>query len=51
MSPLKVLSRGYAITMKEDGSLVKRASELKPDERVALRYSDATAYARIEEVP
>ena len=51
MSPLKVLSRGYAITMKEDGSLVKRASELKPDERVTLRYSDATAYARIEEVP
>lgn len=38
MSPLKVLGRGYAIARKEDGSIIKEASDVKDGECIAVRF-------------
>ena len=47
LSPYGVLSRGYAIVMR-DGCAVEKASTLATGDRVALRFADGNALARIE---
>ncbi len=37
MSPLKVLGRGYAIALKEDGAVVKSAADVEDGDRLRLR--------------
>jgi exodeoxyribonuclease VII large subunit len=37
MSPLKVLGRGYAIARREDGAVIKAASDVGPGDRVTVR--------------
>lgn len=37
MSPLKVLGRGYAIARTTDGSVVKRAADVKSGDRITVR--------------
>ncbi len=37
MSPLKVLTRGYAMAQKSDGTVVKSASQVELGENIALR--------------
>lgn len=37
MSPLKVLGRGYAIARREDGEVVKFASDVSPGDKVTVR--------------
>ena len=37
LSPLKVLGRGYAIARREDGVLVKDASDVMPGDRITVR--------------
>ena len=49
LSPLKILSRGYAAVSRE-GKTVKSAAELKPDETVFVRFSDGTAQCRVASV-
>ena len=54
MSPLKVLSRGYAMTQRADGALVKSVRQVQQGDRVKIRLSDgslAAEVAEIEEVP
>ena len=46
LSPLKTLSRGYSITEK-DGKPVTKASSLKKDDEVNLRFSDGEKKAVI----
>lgn len=40
MSPLKVLGRGYSIVIKNDGSIVKKASEAKSGEDLRIKLSE-----------
>ena len=47
LSPYGVLSRGYAIVMR-DGCAVEKAATLATGDRVALRFADGNALARIE---
>ena len=47
LSPLKVLSRGYASAMK-DGEAVKSVSELKPGDKIRLVLSDGRADCLVE---
>lgn len=49
LSPLKVLSRGYAIAAK-DGHALCSAAELQPGDMVALRLAGGTADCRVEAV-
>ena len=46
LSPLKVLSRGYAIVRK-DGQVIKRESDVSPGDRVAIRFAEGALSAEI----
>ena len=48
MSPLKVLGRGYAITRKEDGTVVKTASDVKPGDKIRVRLQKDEISAVVE---
>ena len=47
MSPLKVLTRGYAMVAKEDGQIVRSVSDEKPKDPIAVRVSDGTIVATV----
>ena len=48
MSPLKVLGRGYAITRKEDGTVVKAAKDVKKGDRIKVRLLKDEISATVE---
>lgn len=50
MSPLRVLSRGYAAAIKPDGSTVKSAGELKAGDKISIRFSDGRAGCTVDNV-
>ena len=50
LSPLKVLGRGYAIATREDGRAVRRASDVKPGERISVRVESARIEADVVKV-
>ena len=47
MSPLKVLTRGYALVAKADGKLVRSVADVEPKEPFAVRVSDGTILASV----
>ena len=49
LSPLKVLSRGYAIA-ERDGMPIRRADETRPGERIDVRLADGAVGCTVEEV-
>jgi exodeoxyribonuclease VII large subunit len=50
LSPLKVLSRGYAITQKLDGQVVKSTEQLEVDEEVLVRLSNGQLSAIVRQL-
>lgn len=42
MSPLKVLSRGYAIATKENGNVIKKVSDVSSGEKLSIRLEDGS---------
>ena len=49
MSPLKVLGRGYAIARREDGSVLTRAVDAHPGERLELRLAEGSVHCHVDE--
>ena len=49
LSPLKVLARGYAVATGEDGKVLRRVSDAREGEMLALRLSDGALRCRVEE--
>lgn len=49
LSPLKVLSRGYAVVTDEEGSVVRNAGQLSPGDLVTLRLAAGQARAEVLE--
>lgn len=49
MSPLKVLTRGYAVATTESGSIIRSAKEVRPGERITVRVSDGAIHANVIE--
>ena len=47
MSPMKVLTRGYSMVAKEDGTIVRSVRDVKPREPIAVRVSDGTIVATV----
>ena len=47
MSPMKVLTRGYAMVAKEDGTIVRKVSDVRSREPIAVRVSDGTIVASV----
>jgi exodeoxyribonuclease VII large subunit len=50
MSPLKVLTRGYAITHDEKGNSIRSAAQLHSGDKITLRLSDGSADCLVEDV-
>jgi exodeoxyribonuclease VII large subunit len=48
LSPLKVLGRGYAVPLAEDGRVLKRVVDFERDTPFQLRVSDGSVRARVE---
>ncbi len=49
MSPLKVLTRGYAMAQKQDGSVLRSVSQAELGERITLSLSDGRLRATVME--
>ena len=47
MSPLKVLTRGYAITQKDDGTMLRSVSQVSAGDSIQIRLQDGALIARI----
>ena len=47
MSPLKVLSRGYAVTEAEDGRIIRSVKQVDIDDRIHISLSDGTLTASV----
>ena len=50
MSPLKVLTRGYAVAEKEDGQILRSVKQAVPGERITVSLSDGALTAQVLEV-
>ncbi len=50
LSPLKVLSRGYAITQKEDGTIIRSAADAQVGDHLIVTLADGCLQARVEQV-
>lgn len=49
MSPLKVLTRGYALASDESGTLIRSVEQVQPGQTIAVRVSDGTITAKTTE--
>ncbi len=49
LSPLRILSRGYAVARGADGGVLRRIAQLTPGLRFRLRVSDGEVPARVAE--
>lgn len=50
LSPLKVLERGYSVTRRADGRVVRRAADVAKGERVRTVLGKGAFWSRVEEV-
>ena len=50
MSPLKVLTRGYAITQTESGAIIRSVSQVTPGDPVTISLTDGAIHASVTEV-
>lgn len=50
MSPLRVLTRGYAVASDEKGRIVSSVKTIGTGARLRLKLSDGSAYCRVESV-
>ena len=49
MSPLKVLTRGYAVASDEAGRIIRSAGEVKSGDPITVRVSDGIIHANVTE--
>jgi exodeoxyribonuclease VII large subunit len=50
LSPLGVLARGYSVTMRENGQVVRGATDLVTGERLKTRLAQGEVFSRVEAV-
>jgi exodeoxyribonuclease VII large subunit len=48
LSPLSVLDRGYSITFDEQGRILKKASQVKPGDRIQTRLHEGQIHSKVE---
>ena len=49
LAPDATLARGYSITMKSDGVVIRSAGELRAGETITTRFRDGTVKSRVED--
>ena len=50
MSPLKVLSRGYAMAQGEDGAVLRSVRQTAPGQSITVRFSDGSVHASVTSI-
>jgi exodeoxyribonuclease VII large subunit len=50
MSPLKVLTRGYAMAQKENGEVIKSTKQITPGESIYVAISDGVLTTQVSHV-
>jgi exodeoxyribonuclease VII large subunit len=50
LSPLRVLERGFSLTVGPDGHLVTNAAQLRPGDAVRVRLNQGELDAEVREV-
>ena len=50
MSPLKVLTRGYAMAQSEDGTVLRSVSQTQPGDQINIHLSDGPISAAVTEI-
>lgn len=50
MSPLKVLTRGYAMAQSEDGKVLRSVSQVNPNDTIRITVSDGCLSAAVTEI-
>lgn len=50
LSPLKVLSRGYAITQTKDNTVIRSVNQIKIDDAINISVSDGTVSATVTSI-
>lgn len=50
LSPLKVLTRGYALTQQEDGTVIRSVKQVQIDDRLRITLGDGDITAVVKEV-
>ena len=50
MSPLRVLTRGYSLAEDSGGALIRSAAQLRPGDRVRLRFAEGGADCTVDSV-
>ena len=50
MSPLKVLTRGYAMAQSEDGTVLRSVSQVKTGDAITISVSDGSISAAVTEI-
>ena len=50
LSPLAVLSRGYAVTYREDGEVVTSVEPIKKGQSITVRYKDGSVDAQVTQI-
>ena len=50
MSPLKVLTRGYAMAQSEDGTVLRSVSQVKAGDTITISVSDGSISAAVTEI-
>ena len=50
MSPLKVLTRGYAMAQREDGTVVRSVAQIAPGEQLTVSLSDGVLNTTVTDI-
>lgn len=50
MSPLKVLTRGYAVVQTADGGILKSVSQAAPGDSLSIRISDGIVHTEVKNI-
>lgn len=50
MSPLKVLSRGYSVVRTEDGSVLRRAADAQPGDKIQIDLRQGSLLAEVSQI-
>lgn len=49
LSPLSVLARGYSLTRREDGTVVRDSEQVRPGDRIVIQVQRGRLVGRVEE--
>lgn len=50
LSPLAILKRGYSITEKEDGTIIRKAGDISPGDKLKTRLNDGEIISVAEDI-